>query len=567
MIKSKLVKLWIALTVGCVQVPVLAQWVDVVPNPMETTIGKTIGASWGDVDGDGDDDICLGTTSTGPTHLFLNDGNGNFDRQYDSLLDQYYPVWSPTLGDYDNDGDLDVFLISFGQPSRLLKNNGGATFVEVTSDGLFSGDGNLMARGGAWADFDADGLLDIMVSTNAPKPTVQNDKLYQNLGGDMFSDVSPSVFGDMSIGRGVVWSDFDNDGDVDLYAVGGKGCPCDWEAQPEDWLTNAENRMFENVDGVFVDVTTDVTVDIDHGRGVTAGDYDNDGDMDLYICNITVTGEEGSNPESYGGDNKLLRNDGDFVFTDVTPLELVGTGNHRGCGWLDFDNDGDLDLLTIAMNGDITTMFENINAGKNFVPVFEDVFGNPFYQGISGGACSFSDYDIDGDVDVFISHKNGSNRLIRNELANDNDWIEIKLEGIESNRGGIGARIKVTTSQGEQISDVRTGTGYWGQNSLVQHFGLGLNASIQRIDVTWPSGIHQTIVTPSSNERLEVVECEGVCSCEGDINGDGSVDVTDFVHLINEWGDCIDCLSDLNADGVVNVQDILVIVVKWGACP
>ena len=533
---------------------------------MANTQGLTIGVSWGDVDGDGDDDLVLGTTSSGPTYLFLNDGAGNFERQNDSLLDGNYPVWTPILGDYDNDGDQDMFLVSFGEPSRLLENVGGTTFVEQSSGGLFSDAGNLMARGGAWADYDGDGYLDLMVSTNAPKPSVGSDKLYRNVGDSTFLDETPTVFGDMSIGRGVIWSDFDNDGDIDLYAVGGKGCPCNWETQPDSWYTNAENRMFENIDGVLVNATTNVTVDINHGRGVTAGDYDNDGDMDLFICNIAVTGEEGSNPETIGGQNRLLRNDGNFVFTDVTPQALISTGNHRSSGWFDADNDGDLDLLVIAMNNAITTLFENINSGESFVAKDIKVFGSPLYQGISGGGCAFSDFDTDGDVDIFVTHKNGSNRFLRNDVSNGNHWLQIKLEGVESNRDGIGARVKITTPDGEQIRDVRTSTGYWSQNSLTQHFGLGTTTVVDRVDITWPSGTQQTIVAPEVDQVLRITECESVCSCEGDTNGDGEVNVLDIIQIIIDFNGGPDALGDVDGNGEVNTLDILLVVAAWGIC-
>jgi hypothetical protein len=289
--------------------------------------------------------------------------------------------------------------------------------------------------------------------------------------------------------------------------------------------------------------------------------------MDLYICNIEVTGEEGSNPETVGGENRLLRNDGNFVFTDVTPVELVEMGNQRSNGWFDADNDGDLDLLVVAMNGTTTKLFENINSGESFVEKDVKVFGDQQYQGISGAGCAFSDFDQDGDIDIFITHKNGKNRFLKNKLDNGNHWLQVKLEGVESNRDGIGARVKVTTPEGTQIRDVRSSTGYWSQNSLTQHFGLGNSTVVERVDITWPSGVQQTIVNPAVDDMVYVVECEHVCSCDGDSNGDGVVDVLDIIQIIVDFNGGPGALGDVDGNGEVNTLDIIFVIGAWGACP
>ena len=150
------------------------------------------------------------------------------------------------------------------------------------------GEARTMARGGAWVDYNNDGLLDLMVSTNAAIPWLGSDKLLRNVNGFLFQDATPESFIYPRKGRGIAWADFDDDGDQDLYTVGGTGCPCNWEDLPDNWLDHAQNRMFRNDDGILVDVTNDVTIDGLPGRGVAAADYDNDGDIDLYLSSSSL---------------------------------------------------------------------------------------------------------------------------------------------------------------------------------------------------------------------------------------------------------------------------------------
>jgi hypothetical protein len=547
-----------------------AQWTDITPFGLKGADSDgTMGVTTIDIDSDGDDDLVVanGGSGGGPTKLYLNDGAGNFTNATTGIFAENHNVWSPIFGDMDNDGDPDLFMIAFGEQCRLYENLGDGSFVELPNNGLWEQAGNMMARGGAWVDFDADGLLDIMVSTNAAKQDVGRDKLYRNMGNNVFEDVSPDIFDALNIGRGVAWCDFDNDGDVDLYTVGGKGCPCDWEDQPEFWLERAENRMYRNDGGVFTDVTNDVTKDILHGRGVAAGDYDNDGDLDLYICNVGVTGEEGKNPETMGGPNRLLRNDGDFQFTDVTPLVLQLNGGERSCAWFDMDNDGDLDLIltTMWVGGQVVGLIENINAGESFVMHwYDEVLDDIPFRDNSGTGCGITDIDDDGDLDVMLAYKFGPNLLARNDLDNQNHWLKIRLEGTVSNRSAIGAHIEVRAGNLVQIREVQTGNGYWSQHSLVQHFGLATHEVVDEIVVTWPSGIVQTISSPQIDATLDITE--ELPQCSHDLNNDGSVNVMDILILIGDWGKCKQCASDLNADGIVQIDDLLLLIGAWGDC-
>ena len=548
-----------------------SNWTDVASDSMADTPYSSMGATFADVDGDGFDDLLIssGSLGGGPVYLFMNDGDGSFTQISNGFLAEIHNVWSPLVGDFDNDGDGDIFTIGFGERCHLVRNDDGI-FNSVDINDTFAIADNLYGRGGAWVDTDADGLLDIMVSTNAAVPWVGSDKLFRNAGDSTFVDVTPEVFGHYSVGRGVAWCDFDNDGRVDCYAAAGNGCPCNWEAQPLSWIIRAENRMLRNLgDNEFEDVTTNVTLDIDQARGVAAGDYDNDGDIDLYIANLAIVGgEDGENNIGWiGGYNTLLRNDGDFQFTDVTPSALECYGGYRSCAFGDVDNDGDLDLMMIAQSTNLTDkLFENIDGGLDWVRRDLDAFGSNEWQGHSGAACAISDYDTDGDLDVFITYKTGSNRLLRNDIDNENNWIQFDLEGVQSNRDAVGARVIAVSDTLVQIREVQTGTGYWSQHSLVQHIGLRHREVLDEVIIRWPSGIRQRYLDVPAGHRYDVVECIE-CECGADLDLDFEVDVLDLLVIIDQWGDCEECEADFNRDGVIDILDLLVVIDQWGDCP
>ena len=556
-----------------------AQWTDISPKGVVGTDNDgTMGVTIVDIDADGDDDLVIanGGSGGGPTRLFLNDGSGNFTDETDGIFAEAHAVWSPLFGDMDNDGDPDLFFVAFGEQCRLFENQGDGMFVEVwgpwVDDGIKDDKGvptgNMMARGGAWIDYDSDGLLDIMISTNAAANDIQSNKLYRNMGDNTFIDATPAIWDNGVIGRGVAWCDFDNDGDLDLYAVGGKGCPCNWEQIPDNWWGYAENRMYRNDNGVFTDVTNKVTRDVWHGRGVVTGDYDNDGDFDLYICNVGLEGWEGKNPDVIEGVNRLLRNDGNFQFVDVTPTALMLPGGERSCAWFDMDNDGDLDLVHSVMWNDTPNvgLFQNNNAGESFTWIFDDEFNDKAQTGKSGTGNAIADLDDDGDLDLLFGWKFGTNKLLQNDLDNDNHWIKIKLEGTTSNRSAIGARVDVVTGSLTQIREVVTGTGYWSQHSMVQHVGLGDRTSIDEIVVRWPSGNVQHVYPLCVDRTIRIVEMEPQPDCPADLNADCNVDVSDILMLIGNWGST-DPALDIDGSGEVDVADILLAVSGWGNCP
>jgi hypothetical protein len=420
--------------------------------------GKGCGVSWGDYDGDGDEDLYVSNNSTA-NRLLRNNGGGDFTDVSDPMTtgDVGYGHCA-TWGDYDNDGDPDLYLVN-GGPNRLFRNDD-TTFVDVTS-------GDLGHAGwawcGQWVDYDNDSELDLyIVNYNGANKLLRND-------GGVFSDASSGVVADAGWGHAAAWGDYDNDGDQDLY-IGNEGA----------------NKLIRNDGGgAFTDVTTSVTGDEGWARGVSWADYDNDGDLDLYIAN-------------YGSSNKLLRNDGG-VFADVTISPLDDAGYGQGVAWGDYDKDGYLDLYLVNYTGE-NKLFKNETG--SFTDVTSIATGHP---GSDRGS-AWADYDNDGDLDIYVANYDGSNLLFKYVAPNENHWLHVRLVGTESNLSGIGGRVRVVTGSGSQIREVSGGDGYCSQSSLTCEFGLGSYGVVDTVVVTWPSGIVQKLTAVDVDTLLVVVE-------------------------------------------------------------
>jgi hypothetical protein len=423
--------------------------------------------AWGDYDNDGDLDLYLANYG-GANKLLRNDGGAFVDVTAGPLGDTgngQGVAW----GDVDNDGDLDLYLANSAGANKLFRNDGGGTFVDVTA-GPLGDTGN--GHGVAWGDYDNDGDLDLYLANRGGA-----NRLFRNEGGGTFVDVTSGPLGDTGDARGVAWGDFDGDGDPDLYLVN----------------QGTANKLFRNDGGSFVDATYGPLGDAGDGFGAAWGDYDNDGDLDLYLAN-------------YGSANKLLRNDGGGLFVDVTGgLPLGDTGNGEGVAWGDYDNDGDLDLyLTNAFAPN--KLFRNDGGGT-----FVDATTTPLNDLDIGVGTGWGDYDNDGDLDLYVAETSlfsgAANQLFRNDNANGNHWLQVKLQGLESNRVGIGARVEVTAGGVTQMREVSGGSGYLSQNALTASFGLGAAAAIDTLKVVWPSGIVQVVDPPPAvDDSLTVVE-------------------------------------------------------------
>ncbi len=424
------------------------------------------GVCWGDYNNDELLDVYV-SSSYGENILYHNNGDGTFsDVTSEAGVVDSSASNGVAWGDYNNDSWLDLYVANFGI-NTLFRNNCDGTFTDVTFEAGVADSGGGEAV--TWVDYDNDGQLDIYV-VNLGGPNV----LYRNLGDGIFGDASEtSGLADYGTGENAAWADYDNDGLQDVYI--------------SNRYTNA--LYHNNGDGTFTDVRFEAAVaDTGRGHGICWGDYNKDGWLDLYLVNRNTT-------------NILYHNNGDGTFSDVT--SEAGVGDEAlytvGTSFFDFDNDGDLDIYNTS--GSINTMFSN-NGDGSFTDVTSEAGVGDYGRLGNGMACG--DYNSDGSVDIYVVNWTGGCALYRNNLA-ENNWIQLKLIGVESNRSAIGARIEVRTGEDTQILEINGGSGFCSQGSMISQFGLGENTMVDEILIKWPSG-EMTVLEEIEANQLILVE-------------------------------------------------------------
>ena len=495
-----------------------------------------------DYNADGDADVSLSDFFDGQT-LYQNQGDGTFALT-DSNPGSFKLYWVLMI-DLDSDGDEDIFLapINLSSSNILLRNDAG-TLVDITaSSGIAAFNISVMSA----MDFDGDGDIDIIAGgKQGTSPAGDNRSTFvlRNNGDETFTDVFASsglhryTF---STNAKVDAVDYDNDGDSDLIVVG-----------PDLPLTRSLSVYQNDGSGFFTDVTDDAFTGTmpdpfeAFATALATGDYDNDGDLDLYVSRSAA--------EPFLT-NALYRNNGDATFTDVIAStgELADTnilGHYWGTEFFDYDNDGDLDLY-VARNVTATredlietdshTLFEN-NGDGTFSGVNDIAFGPDVRPDVASAA--IGDYDNDGLLDIYapVSTFFGSTLseggMLRNASFAVNSWIHLDLEGVTSNRDAYGARIIVTTGSTSRIREIYTSA----VDATTAHFGLGTATMIDSIEVRWPSGIVQHWVNVAVNQRVDLLECS-------DVDANGVCDSTDNCPGVpNDQ-------SDSDADGVGDACD------------
>jgi len=370
--------------------------------------GDSNAMAWGDYDGDGFVDLFVANVSGQNNFLYHNNGNGTFTKiTTGSIVNDGGVSASCAWGDYDNDGHLDLFVANLGQNNFLYHNNGDGTFTKITTGNIVTDVG--WSLGCAWGDYDNDGYLDLYVASSGGK------LFYHNNGDGTFSKITTGIVATDNQGSvSCAWGDYDNDGWLDLFVAKG--------ANQDDVLYH------NNGDGTFTKVTNGgIVVSGSSSVGSAWGDYDNDGYLDLYVANRQLQ-------------SILYHNNRDGTFTRVTSGSIAtDVLDANGCSWGDFDNDGDLDLFVSTWNGQNDALYQN-NGDGTFTRV---TTGNLVSDGGNGTGCGWGDFNNDGQLDLFVSNSGGQNNFLYRNDGNNNSWITVKCAGAASNRDGVGARVRV----------------------------------------------------------------------------------------------------------------------------
>ena len=476
------------------------------------------------------------------------------------------------VADYDNDGWVDILYSG----NRLFRNNGDETFTDVSETAGISGS---PTNGGVWADYDNDGHLDFFGMVGSLD---NHDLLWRSNGDGTFTEVSEEAFDvlDFYPTEGAAWGDYDRDGYVDLYMA-------NYELPGEPLSRGTPDRLYyNNGNGTFTDVASLVGTTFDPpqcGRGVAWADYDNDGDLDIYVSNYRLD------------QNFLWNNNGDGTFTDVAvQYDLEGKwkpfypgyyGHTIGSDWGDYNNDGRLDLFTANLAhprfiefSDKSELYEATHtpdlaylkvreaAGISYAETHSDpawgdynndglldLFITSVYEGresflyqnngdgtftndnytsgtviFNGWGCAWADIDNDGDLDLV------SNKGILLNQGSYGHWLKVRAPGVRSDRAGIGARISVTAGGVTQTREVSGGKGTTSQGPLTAHFGLGASTVVDEVRVRWLSGIENVLTDVPADQVLTMHEIE----CH-DADGDGYGDQATYV-CPHEEADCDD---------------------------
>jgi enediyne biosynthesis protein E4 len=504
-------------------------------------------ASLGDVDNDGDLDLFF---QGNPRVFYLNNKIGPAPSFTFMNATSLYlngtglgPSWSAAWGDYDGDRRVDLFVgqsNGSGTTGDVLRNTGTTFSNQSTATGL---NDPGFHQNVAWADIDNDRDLDLLLGMEGP----EKHEIYLQGPSGTFTPVGAAVgfqTGQGTRAYGMAIGDTDGDGDLDVYIS---------TCQPGGNVRNNfyKNMLVENGTLGFVDIAdTNGTQDTRNTYGTEFADFDDDGDLDLYM-----TGADG-NP------SRMWRNDGGNMFTDMfpspgPPLLSDAGGDFNGSRAVDYDNDGDLDLF----------FHDHLAAGgKNYGRLLYRNDGNWQFTNVTtaeglnssnmgGFDSAWGDLDLDGDQDLVVPTENGFRErvYVNNASTNGNRWLYVRLEGPTDNTTGIGAALYATINQGTPQErtlrrEANTNAGTFNQSDLPVHFGLGAATVIDELRIEWRDGTVQTLYDVATNQYLTVWT-------PGDFDGDGEVDGADYAEWRGDFG--LDGGSDSDGDGDSDGADFL----------
>ncbi len=505
------------------------------------------GAAWGDYDNDGWEDLYISNfsgslelseeelqNSTTHSQLYHNNQDGTFTEvSTEAGVDLRAWANACAWGDYDNDGWLDLFVSTYGK-NYLYHNNGDGTFKDAGQQAGISQYDNYWA-GVTWGDYNLDGFPDIYVcgyvnyqtsanrgvtlQYNAEVPTSINPSSFKPIGNLLFHNNGNGTFSEIAEKVGILnesgrslsaaWCDFDDDGLPDLYVANDV----------------SDNALYRNKgDGTFEDVSyTSFVADYRGAMGIGAGDWDNDGDFDMFITHWMA--QENAlysnlmaqlNTKDISAANRIkFMDEADRYGLGQIALSFIGFGTF----FFDYDNDTKLDIFiangstfqkrdnTIELIPMKDQLLWNGGSKEGFFDL-STVSGNYFAESFVGRGTAYADYDNDGDLDVLVVNNLGPAKLLRNDGGNKQHWIKLKLEKNHSNKFALGTKIRLVSGQTQQVRQVGSQGSYFSQNSLIQHFGLGGRSKIDTLEITWPGGTKQVMQDLVSNQLITVTEKE-----------------------------------------------------------
>ena len=443
------------------------------------------GVSCVDFNGDGLDDITLASHNGAPISFYQNQGDGTF-QLLSPLVDHTEESKHVLWVDFDNDADLDLYVTTYEGSNRLYRNTGNLNFEDITSEAGFPLD-SLRHYGAAWGDFDRDGWLDLYYAERSTltSGTTNKNRLFKNNTDGTFTEVTfaANVMDENKLPFCAAFFDYDNDKWPDIYIANDK-------IHPNTLLKNNGNGTFMNVSSF---TQTGIVIS---AMCVTIGDYNNDAKQDIYITNIA-------------DGNVLLKNQtltGLNYFVDATEEANVGFyGTAWGSNFLDADNDGVLDLYVsgadVGSNSPSSAFYKN----EGDATFSQSAMG---FQGdtVKSYCNAVGDFNQDGFPDIMVSNFAPFNSHLWENGGGANNWLKINLQGVKSNRQGIGSKIEIYSNDEYQLRYTHCGIGYMGQNSNTEIVGLESASQADSVVITWPTGHVDVLLNIASNQILNVIE-------------------------------------------------------------